>query len=62
MGALFGSTVPLDPASLLRLYPAGRAHYLAKFSEALAAAISAGFILSRDRTEIEALAAASYPG
>nr|WP_303695008.1 alpha/beta hydrolase domain-containing protein [Brevundimonas subvibrioides] len=62
MGALFGSTAPLDPASLSRLYPAGRADYLVKFSEALAAAISAGFILSRDRTEIEALAAASYPG
>ena len=62
MGALFGSTLPLDPASLLQLYPAGRADYLAQFSEALAAAILAGFILPRDRDEIEALAAASYPG
>ncbi|OYX74280.1 MAG: hypothetical protein B7Y81_00575 [Caulobacter sp. 32-67-35] len=61
MGALFGSTGPLDPGSLSRLYPAGRADYLAKFRDALASAIAAGFILPADRDEIEALAAASYP-
>jgi len=62
MGALFGSTTPLDDASLARLYPAGPADYLAKFSEALSSAIAAGFILSEDRAEIEAVAAASYSG
>ncbi|WGM47328.1 hypothetical protein KOAAANKH_02203 [Brevundimonas sp. NIBR10] len=61
MGALFGSTVALEPAVLSRLYPAGHDDYLAKFREALTAAINAGFILPQDRAEIEALAAASYP-
>ncbi len=61
IGALFGSTRPLEPGALARLYPGGRGDYLAKFKVALALAIDAGFILPADRDEIQALAAASYP-
>ena len=61
MGALFGSTGPLDVGGLARLYPGGRRDYLVKFQAALASAIDAGFILPGDRNEIQALAAASYP-
>jgi hypothetical protein len=61
MGALFGSTGPLDVGALARLYPGGRGDYLAKFQVALVSAIDAGFILPGDRDEIQALAAASYP-
>jgi hypothetical protein len=45
----------------MKLYPRGRADYLAEFSKATDSAISAGFILEADRKEINALAAASYP-
>ena len=61
MGALFGSTGPLDMGALARLYPGGRGDYLTKFQAALASAVEAGFILPGDRNEIQALAAASYP-
>ncbi|CAN5259426.1 alpha/beta hydrolase domain-containing protein [soil metagenome] len=61
MGALFGSTGPLDAGELARLYPGGRGDYLARFQAALTSAIDAGFILPTDRNEIQALAAASYP-
>lgn len=61
MGALFGSTAPLDVGDLERLYPGGRGDYVVKFRAALESAIGAGFILPVDRAEIEALAAAAYP-
>ena len=61
MGALFGSTAPLEAGTLARLYPGGREDYLTKFRAALDTAITAGFILPGDRAEIEAVAAASYP-
>jgi hypothetical protein len=60
MGALFGSTAPIPAGELARLYPGGRADYLAKFGDALTSAIAAGFILPVDRADIEALAAAAY--
>lgn len=61
MGALFGSTAALEDGELARLYPGGRDDYLAKFRTALTSAIAEGFILSTDRAEIEALAAAAWP-
>lgn len=61
MGALFGSTAPMEVGMLSRLYPGGREDYLVKFRAALDSAIKAGFILPGDRAEIEAVASASYP-
>lgn len=57
---LFGTTEPLDPARLARLYPGGRADYLARFTEALDAAVAAGHLLAADRAEILGVAAASW--
>lgn len=59
--ALFGSTQPFSAARLKELYPGGRKAYLTRFRAALRTAIASGFILQRDRQEIEALAAAMYP-
>ncbi|CAN5143908.1 alpha/beta hydrolase domain-containing protein [soil metagenome] len=61
MGGLFGSTTPLAEGDLTRLYTGGRDDYLAAFGTALSSTIAAGFILASDRSDIEALAAASYP-
>jgi hypothetical protein len=47
--------------TLTKLYPRGRAEYLAKFAAATDSAVKAGFILEADRPEILALAAAAYP-
>jgi hypothetical protein len=58
---LFGTTKLFDANTLTKLYPRGRADYLAEFSKATDSAIKAGFILDADREEINALAAASYP-
>ena len=58
---LFGTTRPLDAAALASLYPGGRDEYLVRFGAALTEAIDAGFLLEDDRTEIEELAAASFP-
>jgi Alpha/beta hydrolase domain len=60
--ALFGVTEPFDQRRLLDLYPNGRADYLDKFAAALNSAISNGHILVEDKTQIAALAAATYPG
>jgi hypothetical protein len=60
-GRLFGTTKPFEPAALARLYPGGKADYLAKFTEALDGAIARGFILADDRAEAIGLAGASYP-
>jgi hypothetical protein len=59
---LFGTTAELTDVDLARLYPGGKADYLAKFEASLKAAIEAGFLLSDDRAEIIAVAAASWPG
>jgi hypothetical protein len=58
---LFGRTEPFDDATLLKIYPKGRAEYLEKFAASLDATIGAGFILDADRAEILAVAGASYP-
>lgn len=58
---LFGRTVPFDEVVLAALYPGGKAEYLEQFEASLDSTIAAGFILEEDRTEILALAAASYP-
>jgi Alpha/beta hydrolase domain len=59
---LFGTTTALSDADLARLYPGGKADYLAKFEASLDAAIEARFLLTDDRAEILAVAEASWPG
>jgi hypothetical protein len=59
---LFGTTSELSDVDLARLYPGGKADYLARFEASLDAAIEAGFLLSDDRAEILAVAAVSWPG
>ncbi len=59
---LFGTTRKLGPADLARLYPGGQADYLGRFELSLDTAIKTGFLLAADRTEILAVAAASWPG
>jgi hypothetical protein len=54
----FGSTVPFSPAVLAALYPT-HADYVAKFDQATRRAVTAGFILPADASELEAAAAAS---
>ncbi len=61
LASLLGSTEPLDSATLARLYPGGKADYLAKFAVALDRAIRAGHILPVDRPEILSVAALLYP-
>ncbi len=58
---LFGQTSPFDEATLSELYPGGKDEYLERFEDSLDATIEAGFVRDEDRTEILALAAASYP-
>jgi hypothetical protein len=52
---LLGQTRALERAELLRLYPGGRADHLRRYEAALEAALSAGFLLSDDASEIRAL-------
>lgn len=61
MAMLFGSSEPFDAATLARLYPGGKGDYLGRFEKSLDRAISKGFLLPADRSEILALAAAMYP-
>ncbi|WP_448437839.1 alpha/beta hydrolase domain-containing protein [Mycolicibacterium setense] len=61
MSFLFGSGEVFDADTLQARYPGGSAEYLARFTEALDAAVKAGFIVSADRAEILELAAATYP-
>ncbi|WP_293366237.1 alpha/beta hydrolase domain-containing protein, partial [Phenylobacterium sp.] len=61
-GFLVGSTEPYDAATLARLYPGGKADYLKAFDASLDRAVKAGFILKADAPEIQALAAANWPG
>jgi hypothetical protein len=60
MAALFGVTEAFNAAKLSALYPGGQMEYVGKFNKSLASAISAGFILAADETEIKALAAYSF--
>lgn len=59
---LFGTTSQLSGADLARLYPGGKADYLAKFAASLDDVIADGFLLAEDRAEILAVADASWPG
>lgn len=61
MAAIFGSGLPFDADTLARLYPGGRVEYLERFTTALDEAISGGFLLAADRSEILELAAATFP-
>ena len=53
---LFGTTRPLADAARARLYPGGRADYLARFAKATDDAVGAGFLLGADREEILGIA------
>ena len=55
-----GSGEMFDAETLSKLYPGGSADYLERFTEALDRAISSGFIVSADRSEILLLAAATF--
>src|SRR5581483_11282039 len=59
-GVFFGATYPFDRSTLARLYPGGKAEYLAKFTRALDAAIIRGDILRADRADVLAMASAMY--
>lgn len=61
IGLLFGSTTPIEPAAIASMYPEGRSDYLSRFTAALDATITAGFILQEDRDEILGIAAANFP-
>ncbi len=58
---LTGTATPFRQARLARLYPGGSAQYLGLFAAALDRAITAGFILKADRTEILAVTALTDP-
>lgn len=60
IGRLAGSGVPFDEETLSRLYPGGKADYLAKFEISLDAAIRAGHLLQEDRQEIMEIAAINF--
>ncbi len=57
---LFGTTAPLEPKAIARLYPEGCDDYLADFTPALDQTIAAGYILEADRDEILAVAAETF--
>lgn len=52
MGKLIGQSSPLNRATIGRLYPGGKADYIAKFARALDQAIATGVILPEHRAEI----------
>ncbi len=58
---LFGRTVLFDDEALAERYPGGRSDYLGRFEAALDGTVAAGFLLDDDRSEILAVAAASFP-
>ena len=60
LGFLAGSTELFDAVTLQRLYPGGKADYMARFNKALTRAVKAGFILPADQMDIRALAEAMY--
>jgi Alpha/beta hydrolase domain len=51
--ALFGSTTPFSPSTLVTLYHS-RSHYLAAYRADLARSIGRGYILPADRPELMA--------
>jgi hypothetical protein len=57
---LVGTGEPFDRATLARLYPGGKADYLAKFEKSLDATIAAGHLLAEDRQEILEIAAINF--
>lgn len=59
--AMFGSTRLLSSDELGRLYPGGRAEYLASFEKTMDEAVANGFVLADDRDEISALGKAACP-
>jgi hypothetical protein len=61
MTDLFGTTRPLDAATLAARYPGGRAEYVERFRTSTTAAVDAGFLLRADGAEIEALGALGWP-
>ncbi len=52
---LFGKTMPLDAATLARLYPGGADEHRARFDAATDVAVRAGFLLNLDADDIRAL-------
>jgi hypothetical protein len=56
---LFGTTRPFEAGTLRRLYPGGRADYLARFDRATSEAVERGFLLEADAEEIRLLTAAT---
>jgi alpha/beta hydrolase family protein len=58
-GGAFGVMRPFDDDRLARLYPNGATNYLELFEQSLDTAISDGFRLADDRTEMLGLAAAA---
>ena len=60
IGMLAGVTEPFDKARLARLYPGGKADYLARFTRALDRAIRAKHILPETRQEILDIAAINF--
>src|SRR6202789_1038130 len=57
---LLGTTEVFNAAALSALYPGGQAEYVGMFNASLKSAITAGFILPADETEIQAIAAYSF--
>jgi hypothetical protein len=60
MTELFGTTRPIDAATLGERYPRGREEYIERFRAAADDAIAAGFLLPADAEEIKALGAAAW--
>ncbi len=60
IGMLAGSGDPFDKATLVRLYPSGKADYLRRFTRALDMAIRAGHVLREDRQAILDVAAINF--
>ena len=60
IGMLAGSTEMFDTARLERLYPGGKADYMAKFTRALDRAIRARHLVADDRQEILDVAAINF--
>jgi hypothetical protein len=60
LAMLVGVGEPFDAATLAKLYPGGKAEYLAHFETALNSAIRAGYILPEDRQEILEIASINF--
>jgi len=60
LAGMVGVGKPFDAATLNRLYPGGKADYLATFEASLDAAIQSGFLLADDREEILAIASINF--